>query len=1048
MTAISTKKPTRSIEKSGKEFTTRQSSVGAKKNSSDNQQKPTISTTFHVDRLLNKLTSPRVEPESRTPLASNTPNISKDYSNRLKESGMDMRIEKLLYGENYVNSLDTNPVKSPSTNQQALMAKPNNQSNRIKISDLLNLSPSIENQMNLLMKVAPELSHYPNNFNSQSTRNKPERQEASANQRVPTSPDSLGGVLSRMQHNRFPSANPDKRAHEDTTLTTKGPSTVAVPMNIPVPVDANIFRSIEAKHQSLMQHLSPSTRKFTNPVPHAYRLPTETDEKRYVEPEAGDLVTVDYEPAEADEEYDYRPTLISNHDTLLNSRNRAEELSGSFGFSGLSEPAYRSTLAKNSDLKEIQFTNDNRTHIYTLDTDEGGFPATHPTLTYSRDTQETLGSATRVNISEFRNSLFRAYDSEQVVPEEPSCMEKSNPTTFRKVDSLTPVTADETDNLELISYRSNQDNETNAEDKQQELFGFNPSNLSETTRTILSSIINNISLEKNLPNLSKHLKKHSISRSSKEQITQSQMLTEPPMSVQDWVTESSTIMKPSAMTNQTASHIRQTQEEDLDTSRNPVLYDDLEGYNACTSNTFPENDKVKIIDLFQTEESLKFTEDEDVYVQQVPSQAYGRQSSGLNDQHVVGMGQESGFLMQNDFSLANQVCTPEYGYKFQSRTGKEGTSGQSNNNNSSLRMPEPKNEMPNAILASFGGLREQLYDRFSIGNSQNNISLQSPELFDSKMMQSLTDLLPSKDMMDSMRLENYKYLTTQTEGSVSQTDSQVFRDPKDREQRELLVQRESAVSMTANCNEKLTTQQLKESSYLNERVSATSERLSISSSRVENRMITVHSLRHFCEKNQIYAENLVDEIFRYLNEYLVNKNYFVQILTNYLNCFPQISQSINHQDLSNKIFEISDRNNDGIISINDLGDGCLLFCQKLPISNPEVSLLYSLLDTENKGFILEVDIVNLLTREQSQIIKDQGKYFEQRERMEPPRQEAARLFRELDKERRGILSYWDIYMWKDIYDFTQFVQRMNQHLAAMNPEACAKQTAYTVIQFI
>ena len=232
------------------------------------------------------------------------------------------------------------------------------------------------------------------------------------------------------------------------------------------------------------------------------------------------------------------------------------------------------------------------------------------------------------------------------------------------------------------------------------------------------------------------------------------------------------------------------------------------------------------------------------------------------------------------------------------------------------------------------------------------------------------------------------------------------------------------MSRSTNCGgEKASSQPLKDSQLIPERTSAVSDRLSSSSYRVENKMITIHALKQFCEQNQIYAENLVDEIFRYLNEHLVNKNYFLQILNNYLNCFPPMSQAIHHQDIASKMFEISDRNNDGIISINDLGDGCLLFCQKTPASNPDVGLLYHLLDSESKGFILESDIAKLLTKCQS--LETEG-HHERRGSLESPRQEAARIFRELDKERRGVLSYWDIYMWKDTFDFAQIVQRVNQ----------------------
>lgn len=49
--------------------------------------------------------------------------------------------------------------------------------------------------------------------------------------------------------------------------------------------------------------------------------------------------------------------------------------------------------------------------------------------------------------------------------------------------------------------------------------------------------------------------------------------------------------------------------------------------------------------------------------------------------------------------------------------------------------------------------------------------------------------------------------------------------------------------------------------------------------RTEETYLSVTTIKNLCTANEVYAEDLVDEIFRYLGEIVVNKNYFTQILT-------------------------------------------------------------------------------------------------------------------------------------------------------------------------
>ena len=50
-----------------------------------------------------------------------------------------------------------------------------------------------------------------------------------------------------------------------------------------------------------------------------------------------------------------------------------------------------------------------------------------------------------------------------------------------------------------------------------------------------------------------------------------------------------------------------------------------------------------------------------------------------------------------------------------------------------------------------------------------------------------------------------------------------------------------------------------------------------------------------------------------------------------------------------------------MISLNDLGAGILLFTQLRPTKSKE-RLLYSILDPQNRGFIIANDFVNALTK--------------------------------------------------------------------------------------
>jgi len=42
--------------------------------------------------------------------------------------------------------------------------------------------------------------------------------------------------------------------------------------------------------------------------------------------------------------------------------------------------------------------------------------------------------------------------------------------------------------------------------------------------------------------------------------------------------------------------------------------------------------------------------------------------------------------------------------------------------------------------------------------------------------------------------------------------------------------------------------------------------------------VSVNMIKRILDRNSIYTEDIVDEVFRYLGENIVNKNYFAQII--------------------------------------------------------------------------------------------------------------------------------------------------------------------------
>jgi len=188
--------------------------------------------------------------------------------------------------------------------------------------------------------------------------------------------------------------------------------------------------------------------------------------------------------------------------------------------------------------------------------------------------------------------------------------------------------------------------------------------------------------------------------------------------------------------------------------------------------------------------------------------------------------------------------------------------------------------------------------------------------------------------------------------------------------------------------------------------------------------VSVNMIKRFLESNEIYAEDIVEEVFRHLDDNVVNKNYFMQVMSNYLNCVPQQHAQLQVQDIVYKMFEICDKNGDGIISPNDLGSGVTLFSQ-LRVNIGQEQKLYKLLDPQNKGFLTENDIISLFVKVNNETSLTGGKLFTGTDEIN---ERAKKIMQELDKEKKGVITYWNVLLWKDSNSFWEITNKLNQFL--------------------
>ncbi len=96
-----------------------------------------------------------------------------------------------------------------------------------------------------------------------------------------------------------------------------------------------------------------------------------------------------------------------------------------------------------------------------------------------------------------------------------------------------------------------------------------------------------------------------------------------------------------------------------------------------------------------------------------------------------------------------------------------------------------------------------------------------------------------------------------------------------------------------------------------------------------------------------------------------------------------------------------------MISANDLGSRVTLFTQHKD-SNLKEKKVYDMLDPSGRGFIIETDLITSLTKAQALACSVGNNLFEDHQEILA---EARRIFKELDREGKGVVTYWDVFLW-------------------------------------
>jgi len=102
-----------------------------------------------------------------------------------------------------------------------------------------------------------------------------------------------------------------------------------------------------------------------------------------------------------------------------------------------------------------------------------------------------------------------------------------------------------------------------------------------------------------------------------------------------------------------------------------------------------------------------------------------------------------------------------------------------------------------------------------------------------------------------------------------------------------------------------------------------------------------------------------------------------------------------------------------MISYNELGSQLALIAEKKP-EKSRARILYETLDAEKHDFITKSDIIKALTKtfNETELTPERTE-----DNSQTVTDKAQEIFKELDKEEKGVVTYWDVMFWKDTEEF-------------------------------
>ena len=915
-------------------------------------QKTSTSTPFQINRLLNKLTSPRGEFESQTKTSTTTSQLSsRNVSN--STIVIEEKAQKQFFNEILSHH-------HPHNNQHRVSPESKkNERNGMKHSKLLNPSPSFDNDYgDLIEQKHNETSSFMTTISSGlDTKNNEQLEDIAS--RITNHNDDDNVMLESGQRELSLKAQSSQNPVSSTNPLESGGNEELDRFE-----PRYQYTSVEfSRRQLCSELLHSSTQNFLDPLPHSYRLPTETEERKSQE----------FSPR-------WQEQGVGNSRPLLTATFNTP------GKEFIADTPISSNT-KQDMLKQGACKEDSRIQNQRY-SERPSNVGTQLTLSYSKYTYENLDLTNSQGSFEVKDSAFEACEIDQASRK--SHTGSPDQVQVKEEDGLLFLNEGGTHEgnngeNELSNLRNYASNQTKVEPKWRKK-QLSLTNIDDSPVPDLLSIVSKITLENNLSEL--------------HETPSNPLKPRTPLMYAGLSTNKTTSSKQSGDQDLRSSprsnslgtfRSQKHSEYTLDTSRNPVLYDDLSPQtNLIGSPVIPVFRKTFIKAPEVARHVFLISHEENW----IDHQNHEKRTLTENEQDQANISQESPITMPKQSSKVDTSMEREIPYNL---------------------TPERKDTL--LMRKKSSPSRENIC--FSFGMIKKDSKQASPSLH------STNNPIPHDDNKEN-HVINSKVQLTCDPGIHANKYSEVGYLSARSCQNNVLRVEDTRATETSRLRK------TKQSSLLlqEQRLPKTTTEPNINH-HLQKFVVSISSLQTFCQNNQIFIENLLDEVFQYLNTYSVSRNYFVQILTSYLNNFPLTSPAITHKDISLKIFEICDKNNDGIITVNDLGENSLLFCQRNPEMNPQAGLLYYLLDPENKGSVTKPEFVAFVKKIHSYMMMEPDKYAEMREELESPKSEAFRMFKDIDKEQRGKISYWDIYMWKDTFLFSQLIERVNKCLGAL-----------------